>query len=105
MFEVTATHSDGRQRKKIVFTMDRARHLAHQALEKQWKVQITQLYADVWIVDHRTGHIMLFRSRVSHAEACKRTRHYMRIDQDRGCVMWPHGKPIPKGWRVVKVDS
>ncbi len=105
MFEVIATHTDGRERKKIVFTMERARYLVDRALEKRWKVQIRKLYIDVWIADRETGEYWLYRSRIPHAEAWKRTKHFMRIDAERGCLMWPHGRPMPQGWRVVRAEG
>lgn len=106
MFEVTATHyTTGRERTKIVFTMETAKALAMRAIEKQWKVQIRKLYVDVWIADKKTGKVMLYRSRILHAEACRRTKHYMKFDQERGCILWPHGKPMPRGWRVVRADG
>ena len=101
MWEVQAvSRTTGQERRVVTTRWERASELAQRALDRNWTVKIKRYWTDVLIADP-SGDFMIVASRVDPREAARWTTGYARVDRRRGCVLWPHGRPLPDSWRVV----
>lgn len=60
---------------------------------------------DVYIVDQNTGGLLLVASRLNPIEASQFSCDYAKIDRDRGCMLWPHGSPLPESMLCLVLDA
>jgi hypothetical protein len=106
VWEVQAVSRVSGQERRIVSTdWARASDLARRALDRGWRVKIRQYFTDVLIADYVTGDFLLVASRLDPLEASKFSRAMARNERESGCMLWPHGSPKPKGWRVVRAEA
>lgn len=105
MWEVVAQcQHTGRERKVVTVSWERAKLLTERALDMTWKVTVRQYFSDVLLADS-TGVFYQVRSRLTPREAADYSIAYAKQDRERGCLLWPHGRPIPEGWRVVRFND
>lgn len=101
MWEVQAvSRVTGRERRIVSSDWVRASDLAKRALDRGWKVKIRQYFTDVLIADS-SGDFLVVAKRLEPREAATFSINYAGEDRRRGCVLWPHGKPLPSSWRIV----
>ena len=101
MWEVQAVFRVTGQERRIVSTdWARASDLARRALDRGWKVKIRQYFTDVLIVD-LNGDFLVAAKRLDPRDAARFSVDYAKEDRRRGCVLWPHGKPLPNNWKIV----
>lgn len=106
MWEVQAVSRVTGQERRIVSTnWARASDLAMRALDRGWKVKIRQYFTDVLIADHLTGDFLLVATRLDPIEASRFSHAMAKDERKSGCMLWPHGSPRPKGWRVVRAEA
>ena len=102
MWEVVAkSRLSGIERKRVTDRWERATELAFKALEHGWGVKIKKYYTDILIPDCDSGDYVCVASKVDPREASRFSLEYARHNRERGCTLWPHGRPLPKGWRVI----
>jgi hypothetical protein len=90
----------GRERRIVSTDWARASDLAKRALDRGWKVRIRQYFTDVLIADSN-GDFLVAAKRLDPRDAARFSVDYAREDRGRGCVLWPHGKPLPNRWKIV----
>jgi hypothetical protein len=101
VWEVQAVFRVTGQERRIVSTdWARASDLARRALDRGWKVKIRQYFTDVLIVD-LNGDFLVAAKRLDPRDAARFSVDYAKEDRRRGCVLWPHGKPLPNNWKIV----
>lgn len=99
MWQVIAT--DGtRERQVVTSRWKRANHLARKALDMGWKVKIKAYYADLLIAEPNGSFLMIAR-KVKPQEAARISVLWFREDDSSGCVVWPHGRPMPGNWNII----
>jgi hypothetical protein len=69
-------------------------------MDHGWKVRVRTYFADV-LVGNRDGDFVIVRKRVKPKDAFAFHRHWFATEREACCVLWPHGLPIPKSWRIV----
>jgi hypothetical protein len=79
----------------------RATELANRALDRGWKVKINRYYTDILIPDVESGDYVCVAVKVDPKEASKFSLEYAEHNRQRGCLLWPHGSPVPKTWNVI----
>lgn len=102
MWEVTATNGT-KERKAITSRWNRADHLAKKALDMGWKVKIKTVFADV-IVTNTNGDFLIVATRIKAQDAARFSLSWLRESNSSspGCLLWPHGRPMPKRWRIIE---
>lgn len=102
MWEVVATKADGRVRTKVVVNWKQGMQLADRALNLGWKVSIIPYYVD-FIVADEFGTLTKIAVRVTPRHAAKFAVQWAQKDRlQSGCMLWPHGLPIPKRFIAEK---
>lgn len=101
VWEVSAVSRVTGQERRIVSTdWARASELARRALDRGWRVKIRQYFTDVLIADS-SGDFLVAAKRLDPRDAARFSVDYAKEDRRRGCVLWPHGKPLPNNWKIV----
>lgn len=105
MWEVIAkSRVSGRERKRITDNWDRAMELVGKALDHGWRVRLNKYYTDVLIPDVESGDYVCVAVKMDPREASRFSFEYAKHNRERGCTLWPHGRPLPKGWRVIAAN-
>lgn len=99
MWEVIAERGET-ERRIVSCKWARAKQHAKRALDRGWKVRIRTYYADVLIAEPN-GDFLIIARKVKPQEAARFSILWFKRDDKSGCVMWPHGRPMPEGWNVV----
>lgn len=99
MWEVIAKR-DEIERRIVACNWDRGKQYAKRALDRGWKVRIRVYYADVLIAEPN-GDFLIIARKVKPHEAARFSVLCFKRDDPAGCLMWPHGRPMPDGWNVV----
>lgn len=102
MWEVTATNGT-KERRAITSRWDRANDLAKKALSMGWKVRIKTVLADI-IVTNTEGDFLIVATKIKVQDAARFSIAWMKKvrPDSTGCMIWPHGRPMPDGWRFVR---
>jgi hypothetical protein len=105
MWQVIATDGS-RERQVVTSRWKRANHLARKALDMGWKVKIRTVLADI-IVTNNEGEFLVIAKKIRLQDASKFSMEWIRNLKPNaaGCVLWPHGKPIPKIWKMIDKDD
>lgn len=88
------------EKRVITMKWNRANDLARRALGQGWKVRVKTYFADV-LVANEDGDFVVVATKVRPHEAAKFSREWLLRELRSGCVMWPHGIPLPKHWTVI----
>jgi hypothetical protein len=104
MWEVIATSKSGKVRTKVVNHWKHGMRLAGRAMDMGWRVTIVPVYVDLLIADEE-GEFTRVIARVSPHNAARNAVRWARIDRESGCLIWPHGLPTPRDWRVVEKSN
>jgi hypothetical protein len=103
MWQVIAT--DGtRERQVLTCKWQRANNLAKKALDMGWKVRIKSYFADILIAEPDGSFVIIARKIRLH-EAAKFSILWLKQDDCSGCVVWPHGKPVPPRWSTSELQQ
>jgi hypothetical protein len=102
MWQVIATNGT-RERQVVTSRWQRANHLARKALDLGWKVRIKTVLADI-IVTNTDGDFLIIATKIRVQDAARFSVAWMKKGRpdSAGCMLWPHGRPMPDGWKVVK---
>jgi hypothetical protein len=101
MWQVIAT--DGtRERHVVTSRWRRANHLARKALDLGWRVRIKTVLADV-LIANADGDFTIIATKIKAKDAARFTLAWLKESSvpSPGCVLWPHGRPMPHGWKVI----
>lgn len=100
MWCVEAVNLDTKKiRKKVVSEWKTAMQLARRAMDLNWKVKITPYYTDV-LISTIDGELYVAALRVTPRAAAKISIIWAKKDNRSGCVLWPHGRELPEGWKI-----
>ena len=91
----------GIETRTVARTWQRTMELVQQSLKEGLKVKVKQYFTDVLIADPGTGDFLVIGEKLTPRHAAILSEEYAAIDREAGCVLWPHGSPLPKGWSVV----
>lgn len=102
MWEVIATNGR-RERYAVTSKWRRANDLARRALDMGWRVKIKTIFADI-VVTNTDGEFLIVATRIKVQDAAKFSAAWLKECRahSTGCMLWPHGKPMPQGWRVIR---
>lgn len=102
MWEVVAKNkATGFERRVVARTWARTQDVVQKSLDEGLKVTVKQYFSDVLVADPCTGDFIVVAKRISPRRAAMLSEEYAAIDREAGCVLWPHGSPLPKGWSIV----
>lgn len=104
MWEVMATSKSGKVQTKIVSRIDNGMHLANRAIQRGRTVTVTPIYFDFYVVDDE-GQFVKIISRITAQVAAAYAVRWAKMDQESGCLLWPHGLPTPSYWNVVEMND
>ncbi len=99
MWEVTATNGP-KERRAITSRWNRANQLAKKALDMGWQVRIKSYYADVLSAEPDGNFVMMAR-KIKPQDAARFCVLWIKKGDHSGCVVWPHGRPMPERWDVA----
>jgi hypothetical protein len=102
MWQVIATNGK-KERHVVTSRWEKANQLAQKALELGWKVRIKTVLADV-IVANTDGDFLIVATKIRAQDAARFTLSWLKEtgSPSPGCLIWPHGRPMPKGWKIIK---
>jgi hypothetical protein len=101
MWEVIATSKNGKVRTKVVNHWKHGISLAGKAMDMGWRVTIVPVYVDLLIADEE-GEFTRVIVRVSPNHAARNAVRWAKMDQQSGCLLWPHGLATPSYWKVIE---
>jgi hypothetical protein len=102
MWQVIATNGK-RERHVVTSRWEKANQLARRALDLGWKVRIKTVFADI-IVANTDGDFLIVATKIRAQDAARFTLSWLREtgSPSPGCLIWPHGRPMPKEWKIIK---
>jgi hypothetical protein len=100
MWEVMATSKNGKVQTKIVSRFDNGMHLASRAIQRGRTVTVKPIYFDFYVVDDE-GEFVKVQTRITAQEAANNAVYWAKMDQQSGCLLWPHGLATPSYWNVA----
>ena len=104
MWQVIATNGK-RERHVVTSRWEKANQLARRALELGWKVRIKTAFADI-IVANTDGDFLIVATKIRAQDAARFSVEWIANAKSYsgGCLIWPHGKPVPPGWKFIQMD-
>ena len=68
-----------------------------------WRVKIKTVLADI-IVTNTDGDFLIVATKIKVQDAAKFSMAWIKKGRpdSAGCMIWPHGRPMPDGWKVVR---
>jgi hypothetical protein len=103
MWEVIATKNGRRERCAVASKWSKAKDLARRALDMGWQVKIKTIFADI-VVTNTNGEFLVVATKIRVQDATRFSAAWLRECRahSTGCMLWPHGKPMPQAWSVIK---
>ncbi len=105
MWEISYRDESGINRRCLVDQSKHAFEIAKHLTGKGYRTITRRCKTDVWIADPRTGEITLAVEKLTIVAGARWSADWAKVDRNCGCVLWPHGKRMPDGWRVVRVEA
>ena len=86
---------------RVCFNWDDTMIFVIVANEKNLSVKVKPLQVDVFIFDDN-GDLIPAANRISPQTAARYAVRWARMDRNQsGCLIWPHGKPLPSNLKVA----
>jgi hypothetical protein len=104
-WQLTFTKSDQSTVTKGYRHATKALRKAEQLFRQGRDYKLEPALTDIYIVDQDSGDLILVESKYDPIEAARFAKLYSGTDRGRGCLLWPHGVPTPKGWKVFDAPN